>query len=128
LALVRNCKFVSGIYNLWNNILYDMKIFLTSTPDGGERLASRCGCITPKEIAPDNRWVGGWVGLIAGMIFMEKRKILPVQDFEPRPYSPLPTAIPTELLLTMINYVQFLRRHRKDFFFIIIIFANSQST
>jgi hypothetical protein len=38
------------------------------------------------------------VGLRAGLDAVEKRIILPLPGFEPRPLSPLPVAMPTELI------------------------------
>jgi len=35
--------------------------FLTSALDGGTLSASRSGCFTPRETAPDTYWTGGWV-------------------------------------------------------------------
>jgi hypothetical protein len=35
---------------------------LTSELNGGEWSASRPGRFTPKERAPDTRWIGGWLG------------------------------------------------------------------
>jgi hypothetical protein len=42
-------------------------IFLTLTLVGGEFSASRPGCFTPRERAPDPHWIGGWVGPRAGL-------------------------------------------------------------
>jgi hypothetical protein len=36
---------------------------------------SRPGSLNPKERVPDNRWIGGWVSLRAGLHTVEKRKI-----------------------------------------------------
>jgi hypothetical protein len=48
-------------------------VFLTSTLVGGEWSASRSGRSTSGETAPGIHWVGGWVGLRAGLDDMEKR-------------------------------------------------------
>jgi hypothetical protein len=57
--------------------------FLTSAPDAGERSASRLGRFTPREIAADNHWIGGWVGPRAGLDVVEKRKILRCREINP---------------------------------------------
>jgi len=44
--------------------------------DGGEWSASRPGRVIPGEEARDTHWVGEWVGSIAGLDAVEKRKIL----------------------------------------------------
>jgi hypothetical protein len=48
--------------------------FLTPALDGGEWSASRPGRFTPREIAHDTHWIGGWVGPRAGLDAMVKRK------------------------------------------------------
>jgi hypothetical protein len=52
-ALVPNCEVISGICNMWKNILCATKTFLTSARDGGKWSTSRYGRITPGEIVPD---------------------------------------------------------------------------
>jgi hypothetical protein len=37
-----------------------------------ERSASCIGHFTPGERAPGTHWIGGWVGLRAGLVDMEK--------------------------------------------------------
>jgi hypothetical protein len=49
--------------------------YLSSALDGGEWSASRPGRFTSKERAPSTHWIGGWVGLRAGMDAVVKRKI-----------------------------------------------------
>jgi hypothetical protein len=49
--------------------------FLASALDGNERSASRHRRFTPWETAPGTNSTGGWVGLRAGWVFMEKRKL-----------------------------------------------------
>jgi hypothetical protein len=48
------------------------------------------------ETAPGTHWLGGWVGPIADLDVMEKRKILPLPGIEPRLSSLQPVAIPIE--------------------------------
>jgi hypothetical protein len=48
---------------------------LTSVLDGGEWSASRTGLFTPRERAPGTHWIGGWVGPIAVLGAVVKRKI-----------------------------------------------------
>jgi hypothetical protein len=48
---------------------------LTSALDGGEWSASRPGCFTPRERAPDIHWIGDWVGPRAVLDAMVKKKI-----------------------------------------------------
>jgi hypothetical protein len=50
--------------------------FLTSTLDGEEWYASRPGRFTLGENYPVTHWLGGWVGLIAGLDDVGKRKTL----------------------------------------------------
>jgi hypothetical protein len=50
--------------------------FLTSALDGGEWSASCPGRFTREERDPGTHWIGGWVGLSAGMDVVEKRTIL----------------------------------------------------
>jgi hypothetical protein len=40
---------------------------------------------TPREIAPGNDWVGGWVGPITGLDDVEKIKFLTLAELELRP-------------------------------------------
>jgi hypothetical protein len=60
--------------------------FLTSALDGDEWSASRPGCYTPGEVAPNTHWIGGWVGPRAGLNAVEKRKSCYAGN-EPRPSS-----------------------------------------
>jgi hypothetical protein len=55
--------------------MYSAMHFLTSTLDGGEWSASRSGRFTPRERAPDNHWIGSWVGPRAVLDVVVKRKI-----------------------------------------------------
>jgi len=48
---------------------------LTSGIDGGEWSASRPGQFTLRERAAITQWIGGWVGLRAGLDAVVKRKI-----------------------------------------------------
>jgi hypothetical protein len=78
-------------------------------------LLSIPGLFNPGERAPDTHWIGGCVGLRAGLDDMEKWKIVSMQEIEPRPSSPQPVGIPTELsrLLSVILVVVFERKIRK---------------
>jgi hypothetical protein len=49
-------------------------IFLTSALAGDKWSASRLCRFTSGERAPDDRWIGGWAGLRAGLDFAKKRK------------------------------------------------------
>jgi hypothetical protein len=49
--------------------------FLTSALDGDEWSASTPGRFTPRERASGTRWIGGWVGLRAGLDAVVKIKI-----------------------------------------------------
>jgi len=49
--------------------------FLTSALDGGEWSASRPGRFSLREGAPGTHWIGGWVGLKAGLDTVAKREI-----------------------------------------------------
>jgi hypothetical protein len=60
-------------------------ILLTLALDGGEWSASYPGHFTPRERAPGNHWIGGWVGPRAVLDALVKRKIpSPHQDSNPR--------------------------------------------
>jgi len=48
---------------------------LTSALEEGKWSASCPGRFTPRERAPDIHWLGGWVGLRAGLEALEKRRI-----------------------------------------------------
>jgi hypothetical protein len=50
--------------------------FLVSAVNGGEWSASHPGRLPPEERAPGAHWLGGCVGLRAGLDSMEKRKHL----------------------------------------------------
>jgi hypothetical protein len=45
--------------------------------DGGEWSASPSCRFTPGEIVPGTHWIGGWVGLGAGLDAVEKNLALP---------------------------------------------------
>jgi hypothetical protein len=47
--------------------------FLTSALGGGKWSVSRPGSITPGERDPATHWLGGWVGLRAGLDAVENR-------------------------------------------------------
>jgi hypothetical protein len=48
--------------------------------------------------SPGTYCIGGWVGSIAGLDALKKRKILfPLPEIEPRPSIQQPVAIPSEL-------------------------------
>jgi hypothetical protein len=58
---------------------------LTSALVEGEWSTSRPGRFTPGERAPGTHWIGGWVGLRAGLNDLEKRKFLTPPGLELRP-------------------------------------------
>jgi hypothetical protein len=60
-------------------------IFLTSALVRGEWSTSRPGRFTPGEKAPGTHWIGGWVGLRAGLDDLEKRTFLTLPGLELRP-------------------------------------------
>jgi hypothetical protein len=60
-------------------------IFLTSTLVGGEWSVSRPGRFISEERAQGTHWIGGWVGLRAGMDDVEKRKFLTPPELDPQP-------------------------------------------
>jgi hypothetical protein len=53
---------------------------------GGEWSASRTGSFTPRERGPDTLWIGGCVGLRAGLDDVEKRKFLTLLGLKFRPH------------------------------------------
>jgi hypothetical protein len=55
-------------------------IFLASALVGGEWSVSRSGCFTLGERAPGSHWIGDWVGPIAGLDDVEKRKFLTLPE------------------------------------------------
>jgi hypothetical protein len=61
---------------------------LTSALDGGEWSASRPGRFTPRERAPGNHWIEGWVGPRAVLDAAVKRKI-PSLRRESNPKTPI---------------------------------------
>jgi hypothetical protein len=78
-------------------------LFLTSALDGDEVSASRPDRFTPEEKSSDTHCVRGWVGLRFGLDAVEERKNFPLPEIEPRTSSPLPVAIPTDLLCISIK-------------------------
>jgi hypothetical protein len=60
-------------------------IFLTSVLVGCEWSASRSGRFIPGERATGTHWIGGWVGLRAGLDDMEKRNFLTLPGHKLRP-------------------------------------------
>jgi hypothetical protein len=56
--------------------------------DGGEWSASRPGHFTSKERVPGTHWIGGWVGSIAVLDAVVKRKI-PSPRRESNPRTPI---------------------------------------
>jgi hypothetical protein len=61
--------------------------FFNSPLDEGEWSASRPGHFSSRERAPDTHWIGGWVGLRAGLDTVVKRKI-PSPCRDSNPYHP----------------------------------------
>jgi hypothetical protein len=59
--------------------------FFTSALVGGEWSTSRPGRFTPGERAPGTHWIGGWVGLRAGLDDLEKREFFTLPGLELRP-------------------------------------------
>jgi len=60
---------------------------LTSALDGNEWSASWSGHSTSREGAPVTYWIGGWVGLKAGLAMVSKRKIhSPFWESNPLPF------------------------------------------
>jgi hypothetical protein len=57
---------------VYGGVDVQIHIFLTSALVGGEWSASRPGHFTPREKAPDNHCIGGWVDPRAGLEDMEK--------------------------------------------------------
>jgi hypothetical protein len=63
--------------------------FLNLALDGGEWSVSRSGRFTPREIALGTHWIGGWVGLRAGLDAVVRSKLpSPYRDMNPRSSSP----------------------------------------
>jgi hypothetical protein len=57
----------------WGMKIY-LHAFLTSALDGDKWSASRPGRFTAGERTPGTHWIGGWVGPIAGLHVVFKRK------------------------------------------------------
>jgi hypothetical protein len=72
---------------------------LTSALDGHKWLASRPSCFAPREIATGTHWLGGWVGLRAGLDTVQKRKI-------PSPHQNSKPDLPVSCIIYMILYVE----------------------
>jgi hypothetical protein len=47
-------------------------VLLTLALVGGERSASRPGCLTPEARAEVTGWIADWVGLRAGLDYLKK--------------------------------------------------------
>jgi hypothetical protein len=54
--------------------------FLPLALDGGEWSSSCLSHFTHREIDPNTNWIGGWVGLRAGLDALEKIKIFLYQE------------------------------------------------
>jgi hypothetical protein len=54
-----------GVLGEWR---YSFMHSLTSALDGGEWSTSRPGRFIPRERVPGTHWIGGWVGLSAGLV------------------------------------------------------------
>jgi hypothetical protein len=65
--------------------MYRLNVFLTSALVEGEWSASRPGRFTLGKRASSTHWIGGWVGLRAGLDGMEKWKFLTLLELELRP-------------------------------------------
>jgi len=54
-----------------------IQLFFTVALDGGEWSASLCKCLNPPPIKRKacTHWIGGWVGVIAGLYVVEMRRI-----------------------------------------------------
>jgi hypothetical protein len=61
-----------------------IQIFLTSALVGGEWSNSRPCRFIPRERPPGTHWIGGWVGLRAGLDDLERRKFLTLPGLELR--------------------------------------------
>jgi hypothetical protein len=71
-----------GVLGEW---MYSSTHSLTSALHGGEWSASRPCRFTPREIVPGTHWIGGWVGIIAVLDAVVKRKIpSPRREWNPR--------------------------------------------
>jgi hypothetical protein len=60
-------------------------VFLTLEPVGGEWSASRRSPFTLGEIVFCTHWKGGWVGLIAGLEAVKRRRMFLLPELELRP-------------------------------------------
>jgi hypothetical protein len=78
--------------SIWETELY-LHAFLASTLDEGEWSASRPSGFTPKERAPGNHWIGGWMGP-EPVWARWWREFQPLPGLEPWSSSPKPSAIP----------------------------------
>jgi hypothetical protein len=78
----------------WGSWRYGSTHSLTLALDEGEWSVSRPGRFTRRERAPDTHWIGGWVGLRAGLNAVVRRKVpSPCRDLNPPSSSPYPSAI-----------------------------------
>jgi hypothetical protein len=68
--------------NAYGGVAALIHIFLTAALFAGEWPASRPSYFIPGERAPGNHWIGGWVGPIAGLDYMERRKFLTLSGLE----------------------------------------------
>jgi hypothetical protein len=67
-------------------------IFLTSALLGGEWMSFTARPLYPRGKNPLTHWIGGWVGLRAGLDDLEKRKFLPHRDSNSDPSVAQPVA------------------------------------
>jgi hypothetical protein len=88
-----------GILGEWR---YSSTHSLTSALDWGEWSASRPGLFTPRERALGTHWIGGWVGPIAVLDAVLKRKI------------PSPRRESNPIVQPVVQRLRLLRIHKGD--------------
>jgi hypothetical protein len=84
---------------------------LTSALDGGEWSVSRPGRFTPKERAPGIHWIGGLVGLRAGLDAVVERKIPSPCPDSNLIVQPVAQRCTTELSRLKNGFIQEFRRN-----------------
>jgi hypothetical protein len=97
--------------------------FLTSTLGGSDWSASRPGRIIPRERALGTHWIGGSVGITAGLDAVVKRKIpSPCRDSNPQSSRPQPSAVP----LSYPSSSPLLSSYQENVFFFFIFFLSPE--
>jgi hypothetical protein len=95
----------------YGGVTVQIQVFLTSALVGGEWSASRPGRFTPGKIAQCTHWIGGWMGLRAGLDDVQKiLDLIGTRNFDPSAVQPVTShyidcAIPAPTHMYIYTYI-----------------------